>query len=111
MLFINSQNEIYSGDCQNNDRQLTDDERNLYLKGNGYEVIGGVLTDISDTPEYIAEQEEKEKIIHNDNIYKQIDELDIKRVRALAEPSDHPDGGTWLEFYNSEVQTLRLQIQ
>lgn len=44
------------------------------------------------------------------DIISEIDILDKKRIRAIAEPSNHPDGGTWLEYYNEEIKKLREQI-
>ncbi len=63
MLYINKENQIYSGDCLDNDRQLSEEEQALYLRGYGYEIINGTIQDISQTDEYIAEQEEKEMAI------------------------------------------------
>lgn len=44
---------------------------------------------------------------------KQLNDLDIKRIRAICEPSikDEETGETWLDYYNSEIQSLRNQIQ
>jgi len=61
MLYINKENQIYSGDCLDNDRQLSAEEQTLYLKGYGYEIVNNIITDISQTPEYIANQEQKEQ--------------------------------------------------
>lgn len=76
-----------------------------------YAVIDGVLTDISNTPEYIAEQAQKAKEQANAEIQKQIDELDIKRIRAMAEPSQKTTNKSWLEFYTEQIQGLRAQLQ
>lgn len=75
-----------------------------------YEVIDGVLTDISNTPEYIAEQAQKAKEIKNAEIQKQINELDIKRIRAIAEPSQKTTNQSWLEYYTGQIQDLRAQL-
>lgn len=88
----------------------TEEEISGYFAGN-YEIIDGVLTDISETPEYIAEQEAKAKAIQKIELQKQIDELDIKRIRATAEPSLKEDDKTWLEYYTEQIQELRNQIQ
>lgn len=61
MLFINSENQIYSEDKQGNDRELTPLEQSLYMRGYGYELQNGQLVDITNKPEYISEQLEKEK--------------------------------------------------
>lgn len=42
-----------------------------------------------------------------------IDELDLKRIRAVCEPSlkNEEKGETWLDYYNSQIQEKRIQIQ
>jgi len=42
-----------------------------------------------------------------------IKELDLKRIRAICEPSikDEETGETWLQYYNTQIQELRTQIQ
>lgn len=42
----------------------------------------------------------------------QINELDLKRIRAIAEPSlkDTESGQTWLEYYTEQIVVLRSQI-
>lgn len=71
--------------------------------------------DINDKPQPTIEQLESfiddvKSAESNNAIYAQIDELDKKRVRAIAEPSDHPEGGTWLEYYTAQIQGLRSQL-
>lgn len=47
-----------------------------------------------------------------DNIEFQIKALDIKRIRAIAEPSikDEATGLTWLDYYNQQITDLRTQL-
>lgn len=75
-----------------------------------YRFIEGQITDISSTPEYIAEQALKAKEQANAEIQKQINELDIKRIRAIAEPSQKTTNQSWLEFYTGQIQALRAQL-
>ncbi|MBO5446276.1 hypothetical protein J6A34_02080 [bacterium] len=51
----------------------------------------------------------KERI---DAIYKELDELDIKRIRAVCEDEvkDEKTGETWLDYYNSQVYDLRIEL-
>lgn len=44
---------------------------------------------------------------------KELNDLDIKRIRAICEPEikNKETGETWLDYYNSEIQSLRNQIQ
>lgn len=60
---------------------------------------------------YLKKQEfEKEQTISE--IQKQLDELDLKRIRAICEPElKNPETGeTWLEYYNSQILTLRDEL-
>ena len=77
-----------------------------------YSVIDGVLTDISSTQEYLNNIAQKETEATLNNLKTQVKELDIKRIRAIAEPElkDSENGQTWLEFYTQQIQSLRSQI-
>ena len=43
----------------------------------------------------------------------ELDALDLKRIRAVCEPSvkDETTGETWLDYYNAQIQEIRTQIQ
>jgi len=56
------------------------------------------------TQEEIAEQE---KEIRLDELKKQLEELDKKRVRAICEPSMKTETQSWLEYYNEQVAQIR----
>lgn len=47
-----------------------------------------------------------------DEIYKELAELDSKRIRAVCEDEikDEKTGETWLDFYNSLVYDLRIEL-
>ena len=70
------------------------------------------LKDISSTQEYKEKQEEKRKREVLVQLQEKITELDNKRIRALAEPSvkDEQTGETWLDYYNSQVLSVRNEI-
>ncbi len=70
------------------------------------------LKDISSTQEYKEKQEEKRKREVLVQLQEKITELDNKRIRALAEPSikDETTGETWLDYYNSQVLSVRNEI-
>lgn len=40
----------------------------------------------------------------------QIDELDKKRIRAIAEPNQKDENTSWLDYYTSQIVDLREQI-
>ncbi len=74
---------------------------------------------ISEVINYLESEEEYQIRKNNENIQIDIDllnskiiELDLKRIRAVCEPSvkDENTGETWLEFYNAQVLDLRNQI-
>ena len=48
----------------------------------------------------------------NKSTISKINELELKRVRAMAEPSvkDETTGQTWLEYYTLQIQDLRAQL-
>lgn len=48
--------------------------------------------------------------IRENEILSQLDELDKKRIRAIAEPSLKDENITWLEYYNSQVTELRKEL-
>lgn len=75
-----------------------------------YEVLNGALTDISDTQQYKDKkaQEEREKTLAD--LKAQVAELDLKRIRAIAEPKLKDESQTWLEYYTQEIIALRAQI-
>lgn len=63
-------------------------------------------------------QTEKEQIIAEINqeiieLEFRFKEIDIKRIRAICEPSvkDETTGQTWLAYYNAQILDLRSQIQ
>lgn len=57
--------------------------------------------------------EEAQKYLSKHVFQSQIDELDKKRIRAIAEPSikDTTTGQTWINYYTAQIQILRQQIK
>lgn len=60
----------------------------------------------------VQELELAENNTRKEFLLSQIKELDEKRIRALAEPSlkDAESGQTWLEYYTSQVISIRAEI-
>lgn len=48
--------------------------------------------------------------IRSNEILVKLDELDKKRIRAIAEPSLKDENTTWLEYYNSQISELRKEL-
>lgn len=61
------------------------------------------------SPEFQTYLENKAKKL---NLQLQINNLDLKSIRALREDGikDEASGQTWLEYYTSQIQDLRSQI-
>ena len=62
------------------------------------------------TEEAKVKQLNIQNAIKKKEIQAQLDELDKKRIRALAEPSLKDEETTWLEYYNSQITTLRNEL-
>lgn len=91
------------------------------------EVTETLCTDyISDNDKYIYSEEKiipnpnYEKILKERNksekiakIIEKLNELDSKRIRAVCENQikDTQTGETWLEYYNSQANKLRSELQ
>lgn len=50
------------------------------------------------------------KYYYKENLQAQINELDIKRIRAIVEPSKKTETQTWLEYYTEQIVELRTRI-
>lgn len=96
--------------CENQGFNYYEDDNCIIMYLDSEKVEDGIVVDISNTPEYIAEQESKAKAMCKDEITKEIESLDIKRIRAIAEPSQKNISTTWLEYYTEQIQELRNQL-
>ncbi len=67
-----------------------------------------ILTD----DEYSLKIQEQQKLQYINELKAQIENLDAKRIRAVCEPSikDEDTGETWLDYYNSQIISLRANI-
>jgi len=91
------------------------------IDGRKYEITYSETDDkIIEVINYLETEEQYEKRIKAEEINiqieklnTQINELDIKRIRAICEPSvkDETTGETWLDYYNSQVAQIRKNIQ
>lgn len=91
-----------------------DDEQAFAIDCNpdGFRYINGEIVDVSETDDYKAKVQAAENIIKKNQLQSEIDVLDIKRIRAIAEPQlkDADSGQTWLEYYTQQIVVLRAQI-
>ena len=108
MFYITQDGQIYSGDPQNNDRELTQDEIAIIKRGD-YTVVNSKIIDATTLPEYKL----KNKIIEIDNelvnIQRELDLLDLKSIRALREGGENVDGIAYIDFYQNQINDLRSQ--
>lgn len=51
-----------------------------------------------------------QKEIRTQEILQELDILDRKRIRAIAEPTMKDENITWLEYYNNEISALREEL-
>jgi len=79
---------------------------------NRFRYRDGKIVDISESAEYKAETAAREKNLKITQLRFEIEELDKKRIRAIAEPQlkDQTSGITWLEHYTRQIQGLRAEI-
>ena len=85
-------------------KAYTEEEISGYFGGT-HQIVNGILTDISNTTEYIAEQKAKNNAIIKQDILKQLSEIDAKSIRALR------DGDTaYIAQYKAQAQDLREQL-
>lgn len=77
-----------------------------------FTVVEGELVNITQTQEYLEKIALKECENLKKELQKQINELDLKRIRAMAEPSlkNAETGETWLDFYTLQIQNLRAEL-
>lgn len=63
--------------------------------------------------DFEKEEEVNQISIELEELGNELRDLDLKRIRAICEPSvkDESSGQTWLEYYNAQILNLRSQIQ
>ena len=84
--------------CNQTEEEIVRCENQLMLKSE--------FETLSQTDEYIAEQERLEQEAKNKEIYKQLEELDLKSIRALRS-----NDVSRLELLEAQAAELRKQLQ
>ncbi|HIZ28886.1 MAG TPA: hypothetical protein H9673_06830 [Candidatus Adamsella sp.] len=103
----------YIGKIKDGFQRISDEmAEDIGLNPEKYKEIAGVLSDISNTEEYKKTIEQNQLKIRKTEIERSLYDLDIKRIRAMCEPSvkDEATGETWLEYYNNQVIELRNEL-
>lgn len=77
-----------------------------------YDITSDGIIDLRESEEYIAKQTKNENAARIAEIKSKLNALDVKRIRAMLEPSvkDETTGETWLEYYNAQVFALREEL-
>ena len=84
-------------------------ENVIAVDENNYEFINGTWKKLTEK-EAQAQQLKIQNAIKVKELQVQMAELDIKRIRALAEPSLKDEETTWLEFYTNKISELRKEL-
>ncbi len=74
-----------------------------------FEFKNGCWTRLSEN-ESKSRQLTIQNAVRSEEIMRELDALDRKRVRAIAEPALKDENITWLEFYNSKISELRQEL-
>lgn len=98
--------------ANSNGQRIEISENAAYALFDYEELQNGQIIDVSLTEEYKAKILAEENAVKKAQLQIQLDELDEKSIRAMREPSvkDESTGQTWLEFYNYQIQDLRVQL-
>jgi len=111
MKYYNSDTKGFYENQINGSIEITDEYYqellNKQSQGGTIQAIEGQVFCVMPTEEQIAQEQKK---IKKARMQSQIAELDIKRIRAVAEPELKDSEQTWLEYYTLQIQELRTQI-
>lgn len=95
----------------NSNGQRTEQDDNAVYALYDYEKLqNGQIINISDTDDYKAQINTQTNDIRKTEIQEQINSLDLKRIRALAEGGTMPDGTTYLEYYTNQITAFRAEL-
>ena len=91
--------------CEHQRLNYYEDDNCIIMYLDSESVTNGIVNDISQTPEYIAEQKAKNNAIIKQDILKQLSEIDAKSIRALREGNTDR-----ITQYEAQAQKLREQL-
>jgi len=110
MFYITQSGQIYSGDPQNNDRKLTEEEVELIRIGR-FIIVNNRVVDTSSQPGYSLNTRINEINSEIEELQKQLNNLDLKTIRPLREGGTLENGTTYLDYYQSQISELRVQLR
>lgn len=84
----------------------------LYFLEDYEELQNDSVVNISESEDYQNCILEKQKSVKKAEIQAQLDELDLRSIRALREGGikDEITGQTWLEYYTAQIISLREEM-
>lgn len=88
-----------------------DDSLLTLLIGKQAIIQGNTVVDITQTADYLAQVAEANKAKAIETYKEQINALELKRVRALAEGGNYDENTTYLQYYTNQIIDLRAKIQ
>jgi len=109
MFYITQDGQIYSGDCQNGDRQLTADEVTL-VKSGKYAIVDLRVVDETKQIGYTQTQRINEINDSIEQTQAELDKWDLKTIRTLREGGNMEDGTPYIDYYQSEINVLRTRM-
>lgn len=81
----------------------------ISVKENEYEEKDGIWHKLS-KDEVQTRQLNIQNEIRKQEIKEKLEDLDKKRIRALSEPALKDEETTWLEYYNTQIFSLRQEL-
>lgn len=81
----------------------------IAVNENEYSYNNGTWKKLNEN-EIKIEQLKIQNEIRKNEIRTELENLDKKRIRAIAEPSMKDENQSWLEFYNNQVKLLRDEL-
>ncbi len=95
---------------QNNGKTITlIDNMVTTIDEKEYSLIDGAWKKLTDEESKIK-QLNIQNAIRIKEIQEELDSIDKKRIRAIAEPSLKDENTTWLEHYNKQIKALRDEL-
>lgn len=90
--------------------EITEEQREAILNKDFIRILNQEIIDISDTEEYLLAQEKIQKQKKIQILIDEIESIDKKRIRAIAEPSFKEVSLSWIDYYNQQIKEKRQQL-
>lgn len=104
MIYFDDNKKAYAFEIQNAIATIDDETWSNYAGTDQWDIVNGVFVGSPDIEQF------KQNEIRKQEIKTEIDEIDRKRIRALAEGGNKETGLTWLQYYNQQIIVLRTEL-